>query len=364
MSSPAKRSRPATALLWLVSLLASALLLWLAREHFAIELWPDDLAFADGTLFVLACAIHPVYAVLRALRLQYALDPLVAHVQPGTRFDRRVLFGSGFVSFLVLILMPLKLGEASRPILLVQGRQPGVGMPEAIGAVALERVIDGVIICAMLFGGLAAAHADRALVHDQLPAVQRFGQLMAAGFALALVVALVAARAPVRAAALAERIGGSFGPAVARFATRTTLRVAEAFAALLGAQRWLAMVIVSLAYWAITAAQLWLVAHACGVPLSAAAAAATVAIVGLSIQLPGGPAQTGTFQVGAGAALSLLAPGIAEGAASSFVASMFALQLLGAAAMALPGALLVALAARSTAAARPPEGDAAGPFAP
>ncbi|HWB78852.1 MAG TPA: lysylphosphatidylglycerol synthase transmembrane domain-containing protein [Nannocystaceae bacterium] len=346
MSATGKRSTRTTALLWLVSLLASALFLWLAREHFAIELWPDELSMPQPMLFVCACALHPVYATLRAMRLQYALDPLAQ----GGRFDRRVLYGSGFVSFLVLLLMPLKLGEASRPILLAQGRQEGVGLAESVGAVALERVIDGVLICAMLFGGLAAAQPNHALVHEYLGSVQRFGQLMTLAFTGALVVALVAARSPARARAIAAKLGGLFGEAASRFCGRAAGRVAEAFAALLGAQRWVALVLVSLVYWAITVLQLWLVAHACGVPISAAGATAMVAIVGLSIQLPGGPAQAGTYQVGSGAALTLLLGALEGGlatAAAAFVASMFALQLLGAAAMALPGAVLLALAARA-----------------
>jgi hypothetical protein len=347
VSTARKRSRRATALLWAVSLLASALLLWLARVHFSIELWPSTLRLPAPELFVLACALHPVYAALRALRLQFALDPLT-----GGRFDRRVLYGSGFVSFFVLLLMPLKLGEASRPILLAQGKQPGVGLAESVGAVALERVIDGVIICAMLFGGLAAAQPDHALVHQYLGGVQRFGQLMTIAFVAALAIALVAGRAPQRAAAIAAKIGGVLGEASARFFGHAGGRVAEAFAALLGAQRFVALVLVSLVYWAVTVLQLWMVAHACGVPLGPAGAVAMVAIVGLSIQLPGGPAQTGTFQVGSGAALTLLLGGL-EGAlaeaAAAFVASMFALQLLGAAAMALPGAVLLALAGRDDA---------------
>ena len=67
-----------------------------------------------------------------------------------------------------------------------------------------------------------------------------------------------------------------------------------------------------------------------------------VAIVGLSIQLPGGPVQAGTFQVGTGVALSLfLAPEAVEGAGSTFAAVMYLLQFVGAAVMALPGLLLL-----------------------
>jgi hypothetical protein len=85
-----------------------------------------------------------------------------------------------------------------------------------------------------------------------------------------------------------------------------------------------------------------LVARACGLPFGAAEAAAVVAIVGLAIQLPGGPAQAGSFQVGMAVALGLFGPDH-EGA-SSFAAIMYLLQLAGAAVLALPGALLLAWA--------------------
>jgi hypothetical protein len=98
----------------------------------------------------------------------------------------------------------------------------------------------------------------------------------------------------------------------------------------------------SLVYWAITTFQLWLVLHACGVPLPPAAAAAVVAIVGLSIQLPGGPAQAGTFQIGASLALGLfLGEAELQGPGSTFAAAMYAMQLVGAAMVALPGLWLL-----------------------
>ncbi|MBX7080535.1 MAG: flippase-like domain-containing protein [Nannocystaceae bacterium] len=353
------RGRGRTAALWTASIAASVVLLWLAQTRFGVQLVPDDLVLVDVASAVLAIGLHPIYAVLRAMRLGFALDPIVAHASGGTqaRFDRAVLYGSGFVSFLVLLLLPFKLGEASRPILLARGRRPGVGMAEAVAAVGLERVIDGLMICAMLFGGLALAQVG-ASAGGALANVARFGQGMGVLFLIAFACALAAARAPGSWGRGVARVAAPLGPRGAAALGGIVTRLAETFAALLDARRLAALVAVSLVYWAVTVLQLWAVARACGLPLSPAAAAATVAIIGLSIQLPGGPAQTGTFQVGAAAALSLFFElEQIGGPAHGFVASMFALPLLGAAVMAVPGAVLLARAR----AAAPGNADAGAP---
>jgi uncharacterized membrane protein YbhN (UPF0104 family) len=100
----------------------------------------------------------------------------------------------------------------------------------------------------------------------------------------------------------------------------------------------------SLVYWCLTICQLWLVLLACGLELGFADAAAIVAIVALAIQLPGGPAQAGSFQFGMAAALGLLTVPAQHAAASSFAALMYLLQLGGACALALPGVWLLARA--------------------
>ncbi len=322
-------------------------MLWIARAQFGVAVIPDTIAIVDSTAFAFACLLHPPYAWLRAMRLQYGLDPLVAHAsptEPEARFDRRALFGSGLVSFFVLMALPFKLGEASRPILLARARQPGVGLAEAVGVVGLERIIDGVLICSMLFGGLVLAHTDLAGAPEQLVVVEAFGRWMGIAFVGAFVFALVAARAPEVWGARVERWFAP-QPRFASWCGRVVQRLAQSFAAVLGARRLGPMLAVSAVYWVVTVAQLWAVARACGVDLSWPAAAATVAIIGLSIQLPGGPAAAGTFQVGAGAAMALFyrhADDLERAArVDGFVATMFALPLVGAAVMAIPGVWLL-----------------------
>jgi uncharacterized protein (TIRG00374 family) len=329
---------------WLLSILAGALFLWLASDR--LRLWPDELAIEAPLLLVAAIALHIPYAVLRAMRLQYVLDPLVENASKGAQptIDRRVLYGSGLVSFFILLVLPLKLGELSRPILLTRGEQPGIRMTEAIGAVALERLVDGLLIVGMLFGGLLFA---RPIMQPDVVDVQTIGAGMLAIFVIGLVVLVVAARDPERWSRFAARVAALAGERAEAFAARVTGRFATTMRAVLDLRRSTRFAAWSIAYWAITVLQLWLVLQAVGLRLGPAEAAAIVAIVGLSIQLPGGPAQAGTFQVGTGVALGLfLDPATVEGPGSSFAAVMYLLQFVGAGVVALPGIWLLARAKR------------------
>lgn len=330
---------------WMISVAGGGLFLWLASTQ--LRLWPDELSLPRPELLGLALAIHLPYAAVRAMRLAYLLDPVVAQAsgRPDAVISRALVYGSGFVSFFVLLVLPLKLGELSRPLLLVRGRQPGVRLTEALSAVATERIIDGLLICAMLFGGLSLASGFSSGVEEHLGSVHRVGQVMLALFGVALIGLLIAARFPDAVAERLRRHGGKLGGRAAEFMLRVTAPVG----ALFDLRRAVPLVVTSVLYWGITTAQLWLVLAACGVGLGAAEAAAIVAIIGLSIQLPGGPAQTGTFQVGAAAALGLfLTAEQVDGPGSSFAAVMYLLQFAGAGLVALPG---LALVARTTAGA-------------
>ena len=185
--------------------MGAAAFLWVASK--SINLWPDTLTLESPGLLAAAVAVHIPYAIVRALRLQYVFDPLVAR-SGGERISRRLLYGSGFVSFFVLLVLPLKLGELSRPMLLARGRQPGLGLAESVGGVALERLVDGLIIVAMLFGGLALSDVR---LQTDLADVRTVGASMLAVFVVGLVVLVIAARMPERAVALAEVISGVFG---------------------------------------------------------------------------------------------------------------------------------------------------------
>jgi uncharacterized membrane protein YbhN (UPF0104 family) len=342
--------------MWLASLLAAGLLLALVVRFGRIDLWPDPLVLPQPWLLVAACLLQIPYTLTRAMRLRFVLDPLVARAL-GTvrRFDWRVLQGSGMLSYPIVIMLPFRLGELSRPLLLTRASEPGVGFAESVSAIAVERVVDGLVVVGMLFFGLGfAGFVDAAGVTDPthlservgtIAYVRGFGRLMALTFVLGLAVLLAAAARPAMLERIVSRtVPGRFGQRAAAAAGR----VAATIAVLFDWRRGLPFLLWSLIYWTLTICQLWLMMLACGLSLGFADAAAVVAIVGLAIQLPGGPAQAGSFQFGMAAALGLLTGASEHDAASSFAALMYLLQLGGACVLALPGAWLLARARGST----------------
>jgi uncharacterized membrane protein YbhN (UPF0104 family) len=344
VAGPNRRRR---ALSWALSLVGGGAFLWLASLK--LRLWPEEIVIVSPWLLALGVALHVPYALVRSMRLQYVFDPLVAEASgdPDARLDRRVLYGSGLVSFFVLIVLPFKLGELSRPVLLDRGRQPGLRVTEAITGVALERLVDGLLICVMLFGGLALSQPREGLDAMGLADLRAVGLSMLGVFAVGLAVLLVSSRDPSRAASLARSLTSLFGAGLSDKAGSIVHRFAVATRGILELRRAARFAAWSVIYWGITTAQLWLVLQASGVPLGLAESAAIVAIVGLAIQLPGGPAQAGTFQAGTSVSLSLfLAPEVVAGAGSTFAAVMYLLQFFGAAVLALPGLALMASATR------------------
>jgi len=350
---PSPSSRRRTLLLWSASLLGAALLLWLASRR--IALWPTAFHLPRPDLLAAAVALHLPYSLTRSLRLRYALDPRVraATGDPQARLPRDLLHGSGLVSFFVILLLPLRLGELSRPLILTRAGVPGVGLPEAIAGAASERAVDGLFVVGLLLAGVARAASLG--VETGAEAAAQVGRGMGLVF-LALLAGLVLL------AALPPRLLARWTVALPERLGRFVLHFAATLRGLAAPATGLPLLAWSAVYWALTVLQLWLVLHACGLPLGPAEAAAIVGIVGLSIQLPGGPAQVGSYQVGSVLALGLFVPAAdLAGPGSSFVAVSFLLGLVGAAVLALPGAWLLARAARRSAPPTPPAGPDTGP---
>ncbi len=326
-------SRRRTLLLWSTSLLGAALLLWLASQR--VALWPASFHLPHPELLATAVALHLPYSLTRSLRLRYALDPRVrtATGDPQARLPRDLLYGSGLVSSLVILLLPLRLGELSRPLLLTRAAVPGVGLAESIAAVASERAVDGLFVVGLLLVGVAQATSTSA---DDITHIGR-------GMGLVFL-ALLAGLATL--AALPPRLLQRWSPALPARLARFVLHFAATLRGLAAPRTGLPLLAWSAVYWSLTVLQLWLVLHACGLALGPAEAAAIVGIVGLSIQLPGGPAQVGSYQVGSVLALGLFIPAAdLAGPGSCFVAVSFLLGLVGAGLLALPGAWLLARAA-------------------
>src|SRR5690606_12695147 len=109
-------------------------------------------------------------------------------------------------------------------------------MPESVSAVAVERLVDGILICGMLFGGLALGSAT-GVDADRIGDVRAIGRSMLVVFALGLGVLLLAARSPGGAQALVRRMAAPLGAKVSSRLEELTRRISSGAAGILALPR-------------------------------------------------------------------------------------------------------------------------------
>lgn len=249
-------------------------------------------------------------------------------VRPLGRVGFVDLLHVAFAGFLWILLLPWRLGEFVRPQLLAQvsqqtsraseqtprpsgpeqtphtGDTAPIGFTQALGAVAVERVVDGLVVCLMFFFATAA-----------LPAVPALSGLYAACVAAAtlfggaLAVLLALAVWPSAAGAALHATVGRLFPALASRLAELARGLSSGLVAL-PSPRWLILFVLStLAYWAANALGMYVLARGCGLDLGLAESVAVLAILNLTLLVPGPPAHVGTFQLGVLTGLELfLAP--------------------------------------------------------
>ena len=89
--------------------------------------------------------LQVVVHVCRALRWNYLLAPLNVKIPAGP------LLAISSVGFMAILALPARLGEFVRPGLL---RRRGISASAALGTVAVERIVDLLLISVLVFVGL------------------------------------------------------------------------------------------------------------------------------------------------------------------------------------------------------------------
>src|SRR5262249_41289890 len=94
-----------------------------------------------------------VVQLTRALRWNYLLAPL------GVRIPHGPLLAISSVGFMAILALPARLGEFVRPGLL---RKRGVSASSALGTVAVERIVDGLLVSLFVFVAFFALRGPQA----------------------------------------------------------------------------------------------------------------------------------------------------------------------------------------------------------
>jgi uncharacterized protein (TIRG00374 family) len=275
--------------------------------------WPDapervQLAAAFGRLeggtfapYLLAfLGLQVIVHVCRSLRWNHLLAPLGVKVPAGP------LLAISSVGFMAILALPARLGEFVRPGLL---RRRGISASAALGTVAVERIIDGLLVSLFVFVAFFALRGPQSPGWMMPTAYGALGL-----FTLALVFLIGALRWPEKSVRLwlALSLLPRIAPRLAARIEHKLLDMIRGFEVMRDTRNLSRFVLWSLVYWTCNGLGVYVLATGFGLPLTIVGAFATMGLVAVGITLPNSPDLVGQFQWFTLLGLSLYLPGAAS----------------------------------------------------
>jgi hypothetical protein len=281
----------------------------------------------------------PAYAVtlaivnyFRAIRWRFLLNAIAV-------VPRKRIITVSWISFAAILLLPFRLGEFVRPLLI---RQKGkLTMSAATGTVVAERVVDGLYLSSILAIALflvPTVHPLPDRVFNLKIAVadaRYYGYVMLAVFFTAFVVIGVY----YFARSWAHRMTLAVFGIVSKSLAEKLAGIAESLADGLhifsrGGDAW-GFFLETTLYWGANVCGMWLLAwgchivHADGTSIGFGEACAMMGMLGITILLPGPPGMLGVFQVGIFYGIAMYFPAtVLEGPGKAYAFLLYVTQLL------------------------------------
>ncbi len=257
--------------------------------------------------------------LVRILRWGLVIRPLV-EVDWG-RVARAFIVGT-----MAVIVLPLRLGEFARPLLLAGRRADPDDAARGFATLVMERVADGLAVVGLMAGALALADAPLE-AGPRVEAARAAAGVVGVIFGGGLVALILLATLRQRALALVDATLGRVSGRAATFVRARLHAFLDALAASPGLLRTTLAIAGTAFYWALNAWSLQLLAAAFGVELTAAQAAAVLGVTVVAVMVPAGPGMVGTFPAGVVLGVSLFVPGAGDdGRSFAFAHAMWILQ--------------------------------------
>lgn len=275
----------------------------------AATFWP----YLTGYLGLLA-----VTHFCRAWRWNNLLEPIGVRLSPGR------LLAISSVGFMAILALPARLGEFVRPALV--RRRGEVSAAAALGTVAVERIVDGLLVSVFVFGALFALRGPGAPGWMMPTAYAALGV-----FTAAMVFLAFALRWPERTVKTAVDLtfARKLSPAVAAVLEAKLLSMISGFLVLKDRRNLAVFVAWSLAYWIANGLSVWVLALGFGLELSLLGAFATMGLVAVGITLPNSPGLVGQYQYFTVLGLSLyMSRGAAETDGLAYAIALHGIQVI------------------------------------
>lgn len=254
----------------------------------------------------------------RAWRWQHLLRPIGVHLPPGK------LLAIQSVSFMAILALPARLGEFARPALL---RKRGhVSAAAVLGTVAVERIVDGLMVSLLVFGCSWPLRGPGAPGWMMPMAYASLGIFCSAMLFLAF-----ALRWPERTCRLAVTLSGLtlISPRVAGIVERKLAELISGFRALKDRRELALFVLWTAIYWVCNALSMWVLARGLGLDLPVIGAFATMGVLAVGITLPNSPGLVGQFHYFTTLGLSLYLPkAVVETTGLAYAIALHGLQVV------------------------------------
>jgi uncharacterized protein (TIRG00374 family) len=267
----------------------TVLLLWWTLRDVSFAVVLGHIRAANPLLLLATVVTATLTFPLRAVRWQ-----LILRDASGGRFPLVPLWHAVAVGFMANNLLPARAGEVARAY--IAGRQLPVRFTTALASVAVERMLDGLVMVGLMAIAIAApAFPSQATVFGApLSRVATGGALL---FGAALLVALVVVHRPVPSLTLLDRVARRV------LSQRLALRVGRVgeglvagLAVLKNPGRFGAVVAWSLVLWLVNAVAFALCFKAFALPVPMSGALLLQGIIGFGVAVPSSPGFFGVFE--------------------------------------------------------------------
>ena len=240
-------------------------------------------ALAPSTIGIYLATLVVTH-LFRTLRWEYLLRAL------GTSLPFKRLLPISSVGFMAILALPVRLGEFVRPYLVARERD--VRMSTMVGAVAVERIVDGLLVSLLFFGAYLASAG--ALFSPQLRAAAWLSICGFVGLMIFLVLAQIWTDRTI-AVALRLTLIEWLAPARAQAAGEKLRSLISGFRALADRRNFSIFLVQSIVYWGSTGFGMWILARRMNLPISFGAALVIMAFTGVVLTLPNSPGLVGQF---------------------------------------------------------------------
>jgi hypothetical protein len=291
-----------------ISLAIAGFFVWALRAG-AMPLVPERQAWSSLRVWTVPAFVlgWGLVQVLRAARWKLLLRPL------GEVSLRRV-FTASFIGYLAILILPLRMGEVVRPLLIVERSK--ISAWAAAGTLAAERIVEGLVLSLILLVSLGLSSPLDPLPDSigdlpiRVSLIPRVAFLTALGFTAALLVLLAFHIWRQPAARLVQWLLGGISPRLAEWTSSRLASLAQGLQFLSGPVQALPFVAATVLYWLLNIACTWLLGWGVGlVAFSFARACVVIGVISIfGVLLPNAPGFIGTFQFSLYAGLAVFYP--------------------------------------------------------